>query len=91
MVEKLRDKYAGRGVEFVGITDDEPAVASAWLARNHRTLRSLADPTRAVFDHYEVNAIPVVVVIGHGGTVVDYFEGLHRETALQEALERALR
>jgi peroxiredoxin len=91
VVEKLRDTYGAKGVELLGVTDEEATVASDWLVRHHRTLRTLTDPSRSLFDSYKVTAIPVVVVVGRDGRVVAFFEGLHRAAALGEALEKALR
>jgi peroxiredoxin len=89
-LEKLRADYSSKGVEVLGVTDEEPEVAQEWLSRNRRSLPTLTDPKRSLFDEYGVDQIPVVVVIGRDGKVVRFFVGLHRESDLRAAVEAAV-
>jgi peroxiredoxin len=89
-LEKLRADYSSKGVEILGVTDEEPEVAQEWLSRNRRSLPTLTDPKRSLFDEYGVDQIPVVVVIGRDGKVVRCFVGLHRVSDLRAAVEAAV-
>jgi peroxiredoxin len=90
VVEALRNEFVADGVEILGITDEEPAVAKEWLARYRRTVRTLADRSRGAFGQYGVDKIPVVVIVDRRGIIVARFDGLHTQARLRQALEKAL-
>jgi peroxiredoxin len=89
-IEKLGRDYSSEEVEVWGVNHESPSSAREWLERSHSRIRTLADPDWEVFKLYEVEAIPVVVVIGREGKVASYYVGMQSERALHAAIESAL-
>jgi peroxiredoxin len=90
LVEKIGAEWAEQGVEVLGVTNEPAKTAREWLARYGRSLRTVLDEKREVFQHYGAGKIPVSVVIDRGGLVVSYLEGLGGEAHFRRAIERAL-
>jgi peroxiredoxin len=90
MIEGLRDEYKDKGLEVYGVTDDAPEIARKWMTQYHRTLLTLLDPQRSAFEGYEVDSIPVAILIDRNGKVANYWIGMQPETNLRTALDKAL-
>ena len=90
VIEKLAADLGSRGLEVWGITNEAAAKARDWLDRAQRSLPTLVDTGRATFQAYEIDTIPVSVVIGRDGRVTSYVVGLRGEAALRAAVEEAL-
>jgi len=45
------------------VTDEQPEVARRWLAERKRSLPTLIDADRALFRHYAIDSIPVLMII----------------------------
>lgn len=90
MIEGLRDEYKDKGLEVYGVTDDAPEIARKWMAQYHRTLLTLLDPQRSAFEGYEVDSIPIAILIDRNGKVANYWIGMQPETNLRTALDKAL-
>jgi peroxiredoxin len=85
-LEKLAHEYADRGLVLLGVNDEDPQTAAAYLKENGHTLRSLVDRWRDVYKRYDVNEIPSMILVGPDGRIAGGFG--YRET---EALESALK
>ena len=89
-IAKLRDQYRTQGLEVWEITDESPEIARAWLHKQHLSLSTLIDEGRSSFRNYEVEGIPVLVLIGRDGKVVRYMIGMQKHEDLTAAVEKAL-
>jgi thiol-disulfide isomerase/thioredoxin len=97
--EKVRKDYAGGKVEFIGLTAEDPRVASdnvkkfvrsfnfgfriGWI--DHETARTLSEGR---------NSVPQTLVILPGGRIVSHWTGYtrgHSGDRLREAIENALK
>lgn len=90
LIESLRNEYRSKGLEVYGVTDDGPDVAHKWMAQYHRNLQTLFDPKRDAFKAYEVDSIPVVVLIDRNGKIANYWLGMQPETNLRAAFDKVL-
>jgi hypothetical protein len=70
----------------------KPQLVVAGLARQceQTDLPILLDRNRSAFDRFEVDSIPVLVLIGKDGKVADYWLGMQYEKDLRAAIEKAL-
>jgi peroxiredoxin len=84
-LERIGREFEKRGVVLLGINDEDPAIAAAYLRDNQHTLRSLTDRWQDVFKKYAVHGIPTVVLIGKDGNIASVF-GYGESTKLQAAL-----
>jgi thiol-disulfide isomerase/thioredoxin len=97
--EQVRREYAGRSVEFIGLTTEDPRTASERVRQFAREYKfgfrlGWADPATALALMNGANKIPQTYVVAADGTVVRHWRGYApggRSTAmLRDALERAL-
>ena len=89
LIERLRRELASQGVEVWGVTDEPSEKARRWLAEHRRSLPTLIDTSRTLFNRYEVRSIPVLVIIGRDGKVVSHVVGLRGEADLRASLQKA--
>jgi len=91
IIEKVAEGYRPQSVQFWGVSlDEEPTVVKKWMIANHTKLPTMIDPEAKIFDQYQVQGIPSIVVIERSGKVVSYYEGNQSEESLRSAIERAL-
>jgi len=90
-IEKLQDEYRDRGLEVWGVTDDSAEKAQKFLTDNHRALSTLIDQDRSVFKKYEIEGIPVLVLIDRDGKVAKFWDGMQYEKDIRTTLEAVLR
>ena len=91
LIARLSGEYRSKGLEVWGVTDDSPSTARKWMTKNKVALPILLDQTRSAFDKFEVDSIPVLVLIGKDGKVAEYWLGMQYERDLRAAIEKALR
>jgi peroxiredoxin len=89
MFAKLQMEMAGQGVSFVLIANDDPAKASAFLAKSKLDVWSLTDSNRAVSTLYGANALPKTFVLDRTGTVAKVILGKASEQELRAAIKSA--
>ena len=95
--EKVRKEYAGRGVEFIGLTTEDPATSSNRVRQFARDVNfgfrlGWADRETAVTLMAGRNAIPQTLVIAADGRIVSHLRGYspgHGGDRLREAIEHA--
>jgi thiol-disulfide isomerase/thioredoxin len=96
--EKVRKEFAGRGVEFVGLTTEDPRTSSDRVKRFARDFNfgfrlGWADRETAVALMNGRNAIPQTLVIAPDGRIVSHWRGYSPRqggSQLRATLERAL-
>jgi peroxiredoxin len=88
-LEKLHRELNGKDAVILGIDDERPEVARAFLRKNGYTFPTLVDERREVARNYHVSGIPQVFVIGRDGKVVTHYVGAHSESELRAALKKA--
>jgi len=96
--EKVRKQFAGRGVEFIGLTTEDPRTSSERAKQFARDFNfgfrlGFADRETALTLMNGHHAIPQTLVIGADGRILDHWQGYSpREGGgrLRETIERAL-
>ncbi len=96
--EKVRKEFAGRGVEFVGLTTEDPRKSSDRVKQFARDFKfgfrlGWADRETAVALMNGRNAIPQTLVIAPDGRVISHWRGYSPRqggSQLRATLERAL-
>lgn len=96
--EQVRKKYAGRGVEFIALTTEDPRTSSDRVKQFARDLNfgfrlGWADRETAVTLMSGRSVIPQTLVIAPDGRIVDHWRGYSRGRSgehLRETIERAL-
>jgi len=96
--EKVRKEFAGRGVEFIGLTAEDPRTSSDRVKQfardfNFRFRLGWADHETAVALMNGRNAIPQTLVIAPDGRILSHWRGYSPAQGgnhLRETIERAL-
>src|SRR5437016_3848003 len=96
--EKVRKEYAGRAVEFIALTTEDPVTAASRVQKFARDfhfgfLVGWADPLTARTLMSGKNAIPQTLVIAPDGHIVSHWRGYTRGQSrdrLRETIEHAL-
>lgn len=96
--EKVRKDFAGRGVEFIGLTAEDPRTSSERVRRFVRDLnfgfrQGWADRETAVALMNGRNAIPQTLVIAPDGRIISHWRGYSPKQGgnhLRDILEHAL-
>jgi thiol-disulfide isomerase/thioredoxin len=97
--ERVRKDYAARGVEFVGLTTEDPRTAADRVRQFLREVKfgfrlAWADRETALALMNGRNSIPQTYVIAADGTIVRHWRGYasggRSSAMLRDALERAL-
>ncbi len=96
--EKVRKEYAGRAVEFIGLTTEDPRTSSDRVKQFVRSVNfgfrlGWADPLTARTLMSGRNAIPQTLVIAPDGHIVSHWRGYTRGQSrdrLRETIEHAL-
>jgi thiol-disulfide isomerase/thioredoxin len=96
--EKVRKAYAGREVEFIGLTNEDPR----FMERINRFVRQtgfgfrlgFADPVTARILMNDTDFVPQTLVVNTGGSVVNHWSGYSPGRSgkrLMEAIEGVLK
>ena len=96
--EKVRKEFAGRGVEFIGLTAEDPRTSSDRVKQFARDLHfgfrlGWADRETAVALMNGRNSIPQTLVIASDGRILSHWRGYSASQGgnhLRETIERAL-
>lgn len=94
-IDRLAARYAGDGVQVLGVTEEPADVVEAFLARptSPRVSYAMAlDPRGDTRRRFGVSGLPTVVVVGRDGVVVDVIEGGGADATrrIEAAIEKAL-
>jgi thiol-disulfide isomerase/thioredoxin/outer membrane lipoprotein-sorting protein len=85
MMESLHRSFQEKGLVVLGIDDEPPQIARAFLRQNGYLAPSLVDANQDAATKYRVGGIPTTVLIDREGKVVYYGLGISNEQ-LQTAL-----
>ncbi|MDH4037913.1 MAG: redoxin domain-containing protein [Candidatus Krumholzibacteria bacterium] len=88
-VDALSRELAREGLMVFAITSESRELASDFLKKNGIGLRCLIDAGGKVFQAYQIEALPTVVVIDRDGKVSDVLVGLQTEASLRSAVRKA--
>lgn len=96
--ERVRKEYAGRGVEFIALTTEDPNTSSDRVKKFVRDFKfgfrlGWADRETAVMLMNGKNVIPQTLVIAPGGRIVAHWAGYSQGRSgdrLRQAIEHAL-
>jgi thiol-disulfide isomerase/thioredoxin len=86
-LEELRSSLAGRGVEIVGVNEEEPELAKRWLAGRKRTLPVVFIAPETGYKAYAVDSLPTTVVIDRAGKVVKQWTEFASGAKVRRAIE----
>jgi cytochrome c biogenesis protein CcmG, thiol:disulfide interchange protein DsbE len=89
-VDALARKYAGRGLQVVGVDVLENARKAAAFRSAHHLDYPVVIDTGTLRDQYEINGLPVHVFIDPGGIVRKIVVGELSQTAMRGNVERVL-
>jgi len=90
IVQKAHDALQGKGVRVFAVNlREDAAKVRAYLNQTGVRVPVLMDRDGAVSDRYGARSIPLTVVIGRDGLIVDSLLGVHTATDLQESLRLA--
>ena len=85
--EQLASAYKNAGLVVWGVTRDTPGDARSWLNFNHLSLPALLDQDGVAFKAFEVEGVPVAILIDEQGKIVKYWQGLDEKSEVQAAVE----
>ena len=71
-LQEVYDDFEGRGVEFLAVNfGEDPERARRFIERKNYTFRVVLDPDQAIGKRFGVSAIPVLVVVGVDGRMIN--------------------
>jgi peroxiredoxin/outer membrane lipoprotein-sorting protein len=88
-LDRLQNEFRHKRLVVLGITDEEPELAEAFLARHQISFSNVSDRQQEVATLYQVRAIPTVFIINREGKIVYHGIGVSREDAVRRALKEA--
>jgi len=88
-IEKLHREFKDKGLVVLGVNNEPPETARAFVKKKEYTFPTLVDADRGVANRYQVTGIPAVFVIDKDGKIVAHYVGLRSEADLRAALRRA--
>jgi peroxiredoxin len=81
-LQRLHEAYGGKSVHVVGISQDDAASSRAYYAANGgATFELLLDPepTFVASNAFDVESVPLIVLLAPDGTIEDTFAGWSRK------------
>ena len=93
-LHKLHDKWAPRGVEVLGINQedtrdaDDLATLKTWITENPSSYPQLHDDPDIVGPKYKISTLPTLVLIDTAGRIEKMWWGEVRESSLEAAFEK---
>lgn len=88
-VEALHRELSAQGLVVLGVNDEAPEKASAFVEERGFTFPTLADAEGELFRAYEIRTIPTAVIVGRDGKVSSYLVGSHSAEELRAAIREA--
>lgn len=90
-LEKIRQKYRDRGVEFLGVNfKDDRNAGQAFEDEFNLSYPSAFDPSGSLAHEFGVLALPSTFVIGADGWIEYQFTGIVTESLLRDAVQDLL-
>ncbi len=88
-VEALHRELSGQGLVVLGVNDELPEKANAFVEGRGFTFPTLNDAEGELYRAYEVRTIPTAVIIDRDGKVSSYLVGSHSAEELRAAVREA--
>jgi peroxiredoxin len=88
--QDLANRYKSSGLTVLTLTQDTAQDAKLWSDYNHVNLPVLLDPDGAAFKAFDVQGVPVTILIDENGKVVHYWVGLDDPSSMDSVLSATL-
>ena len=89
-LERVRRKFRGKDVVFLGVTADPEEIAGEYLAKRGYSLHSLLEQSPRLHWQFSVRIWPTVHFFDRGGNEKGYLEGRRPAQVLETAIEHLL-
>lgn len=89
--QELAKRYQSSALAVLTLTQDTAADARLWVDYNHVTLPVLLDTDGAAFKAFEIQGVPVTILIGADGKVVHYWVGLDDPASMEPVVQANLK
>lgn len=91
-LQRVYDRYRGRGVEVLAIhVDDTECDARAFLEAHHATYPAALDPSLRVANRFGFTRAPYTVIVNKRGEIVARLDAAADEARLGAAIDTALK
>ena len=88
--QELANQYKSSGLTVLTLTQDSAQDAKMWIDRFHVNLPVLLDPAGTAFKAFDVQGVPVTILIDAKGKVVHYWVGLEDPSSMDPVLNATL-
>jgi peroxiredoxin len=88
--QELAKQFKSSGLIVLTLTQDTSQDAKLWTDYNHISLPVLLDPEGAAFKAFEVQGVPVTILVDENGRVAHYWVGLENLSAMDTVLNAML-
>jgi peroxiredoxin len=88
--QDLARQYKSSGLTVLTLTQDTAQDAKLWTDFNQLSLPVLLDPDGAAFKAFDVQGIPVAILVDENGKVIHYWVGLDDLSAMDSILSSKL-
>ncbi len=88
--QDLENRYRSSGLEVLTLTRDTARDAKLWADHYHVNLPILLDPNGAAFKAFDVQGVPVTILIDANGRVVHYWIGLEDPAQIDSIVSATL-
>lgn len=82
--------YQASNLMVLTLTQDTAEDAKLWTDHYHVNLPVLLDPAGTAFKAFDVQGVPVAILVGEDGKVVHYWVGLDDLSAMDSVLNATL-
>ena len=88
-LETLNQRFGPKGLVILGISDEDAATVSAFIAQHQVTYPILLDPGRKVNDQFQIEGIPKTFIYNRDGKIVSQSIDMRTQKQFLEMLEQA--
>jgi peroxiredoxin len=88
--QELAKQYLSSGLTVLTFTQDTPQDAKLWTNHYHVSLPVLLDRDGAAFKAFDVQGVPVAILVDADGKVIHYWVGLDDPTSMDSVLNAML-
>lgn len=88
--QELASRYKSSGLSVLTVTQDTAEDAKLWTDHYHVNLPVLLDPDGKAFKAFDVQGVPVAILVGENGKVLHYWVGLDDLSGMDSVLSATL-
>ena len=88
--QELANQYKSSGLTVLTLTQDTAKDAKLWTDYNHVNLPVLLDSEGAAFKAFDVQGVPVAILVDENGKVIHYWVGLDDLSAMDSVLSATM-